>query len=51
VTDDESQIRGLIERWADAVHAGDLEAVIADHAADIVMFDVPSPRCPRTASG
>ena len=26
-----------------AVHAGDLDGVLADHAADIVMFDVPPP--------
>lgn len=43
MTDDESQIRTLIERWAQAVHVGDLDAVLADHAADIVMFDVPPP--------
>ena len=43
MTDDETQIRALIERWAHAVHAGDLDAVLADHAADIVMFDVPPP--------
>ena len=40
---DEEQIRTLIERWADAVHRGDLPAVLADHAQDIVMFDVPPP--------
>jgi uncharacterized protein (TIGR02246 family) len=40
---DEAQIRTLIERWADAVHRGDLAAVVADHADDIVMFDVPPP--------
>jgi uncharacterized protein (TIGR02246 family) len=40
---DEAQIRALIERWAAAVHAGDLDAVLADHAGDIVMFDVPPP--------
>jgi uncharacterized protein (TIGR02246 family) len=40
---DESEIRGLIERWADAVHTGDLDGVLADHADDIVMFDVPPP--------
>jgi uncharacterized protein (TIGR02246 family) len=40
---DEQQIRALIERWAAAVHAGDLETVVADHTADIVMFDVPPP--------
>jgi uncharacterized protein (TIGR02246 family) len=43
VTEDEEQIRSLIERWARAVHAGDLDAVLADHAEDIVMFDVPPP--------
>ncbi|WP_332679183.1 YybH family protein [Brevundimonas sp.] len=43
LTDDETEIRGLIDRWAKAVHAGDMEAVLADHADDIVMFDVPPP--------
>lgn len=41
--DDEQQIRDLIERWAAAVHAGDLDTVLADHSAEIVMFDVPPP--------
>jgi uncharacterized protein (TIGR02246 family) len=41
--DDITQVRTLIERWAKAVHAGDLDGVLADHAADIVMFDVPPP--------
>jgi uncharacterized protein (TIGR02246 family) len=40
---DEEQIRALIERWAAAAHAGDMEGVLADHTADIVMFDVPPP--------
>ncbi|MET7739417.1 SgcJ/EcaC family oxidoreductase [Streptomyces sp. NPDC005385] len=40
---DEQQIRALIERWAAAVHAGDLDGVLADHTADIVMYDVPPP--------
>jgi uncharacterized protein (TIGR02246 family) len=40
---DERQIRDLIERWATAVHAGDLPSVLASHADDIVMFDVPPP--------
>jgi uncharacterized protein (TIGR02246 family) len=43
MTDDESAIRALIGRWARAVHAGDMDAVLADHAEDIVMFDVPPP--------
>lgn len=40
---DEQQIRTLIEQWAEAVHRGDLEGVLVDHADDIVMFDVPPP--------
>jgi uncharacterized protein (TIGR02246 family) len=40
---DEKQIRDLIERWARAVHDGDLPTVLADHAPEIVMFDVPPP--------
>jgi uncharacterized protein (TIGR02246 family) len=42
-SDDEEQIRALIRRWAAAVHGGDMDAVLADHADDIVMFDVPPP--------
>ncbi len=41
---DTAQIRTLIERWADAVHRGDMAGVLADHAEDIVMFDVPPPQ-------
>lgn len=40
---DETAIRELILRWAEAVHIGDLETVLADHDRDIVMFDVPPP--------
>ena len=40
---DEQLIRRLIEEWATAVHTGDMEGVLADHASDIVMFDVPPP--------
>ena len=42
-TTDEDSIRELILRWADAVHIGDLETVLAEHDQDIVMFDVPPP--------
>ena len=31
---DENQIKDLITRWADAVHDGDLNQVLADHAND-----------------
>jgi uncharacterized protein (TIGR02246 family) len=41
--DDEAAIRTLIERWAEAVHTGDLGVVLADHDSGIVMFDVPTP--------
>jgi uncharacterized protein (TIGR02246 family) len=39
----EEQIRALIQTWAIAVQQCDLDAVVADHASDIVMFDVPPP--------
>jgi uncharacterized protein (TIGR02246 family) len=40
---DEEQIRTLIEKWAAAVHRGDIDGVVAAHSNDIVMFDVPPP--------
>jgi uncharacterized protein (TIGR02246 family) len=40
---DDEQIRNLIERWEASVHGGDLNGVLANHAEDIVMFDVPPP--------
>ncbi|TCK22354.1 YybH family protein [Pseudonocardia endophytica] len=43
MTPDEQQIDDLIRRWAAAVHAGDMDTLLADHADDIVMFDVPPP--------
>jgi len=43
MSDNTAQIKALIENWADAVHRGDLDAVLADHSPDIVMFDVPPP--------
>jgi ketosteroid isomerase-like protein len=43
MADDESHIRALIESWSRAVHQGDMDGVLADHADDIVMFDVPPP--------
>jgi uncharacterized protein (TIGR02246 family) len=43
LNDNEAEVRRLIEAWARSVHAGDMDAVLADHADDIVMFDVPPP--------
>ncbi|GIF74930.1 hypothetical protein Asi02nite_44480 [Asanoa siamensis] len=40
---DRTAIDDLIRRWVAAVAAGDLDGVLADHADDIVMFDVPPP--------
>ena len=39
----EAAIRALIERWAKAVQARDIDGVLADHSEDIRMFDVPPP--------
>ena len=35
MADDQQQIRALIERWAAAVHAGDMDRVLADHSDEI----------------
>src|SRR5215207_6127265 len=43
MSNDDAEIRALIDRWAKAVHDGDMDGVLADHAEDIVMFDVPPP--------
>src|SRR5260370_42638856 len=39
----ETQIKALIEAWADAVRRHDLSGILAHHDQDIVMFDVPPP--------
>ncbi|WP_239475886.1 DUF4440 domain-containing protein [Streptomyces sp. CS090A] len=41
--DNAEQIRALIEGRAEAVHEGRIDGVDADHAEDVVMFDVPPP--------
>ncbi len=43
MADDRSIVRAAVEGWLAAVRAGDLEGVLADHAEDLVMFDVPPP--------
>jgi uncharacterized protein (TIGR02246 family) len=40
---DEAEIRALIERWSSAVRDQDRAGIRGDHAADILMFDVPPP--------
>jgi uncharacterized protein (TIGR02246 family) len=40
---DEAAVRDLLTSWAAAVRTKDLRAVLAQHADDISMFDVPPP--------
>jgi hypothetical protein len=42
-TSNENQIRTLMEDWAAAVRSKDMTGALAQHADDIVMFDVPLP--------
>jgi uncharacterized protein (TIGR02246 family) len=40
---DVTAIRAQIEAWAAAVRARDMAGILRNHAADMVMFDVPLP--------
>jgi ketosteroid isomerase-like protein len=51
VSNDEAEIRALIERWARAVREENRAAIRADHDADILMFDVPPPFSSRGLDG
>lgn len=42
-TTDEAVIRELVENWARAVRAKDLDGILGNHSTDILMFDVPPP--------
>lgn len=42
-TTDEAAIRQLVEDWARAVRAKDLEGILAHHSPKMLMFDVPPP--------
>jgi ketosteroid isomerase-like protein len=39
----EAQIRGLIDAWASAFRAKDVDGLMANHSSDIVLFDLPTP--------
>ena len=39
----EADIRALIERWTEAVVNHDRSGILADHDPDMLMFDVPPP--------
>jgi uncharacterized protein (TIGR02246 family) len=43
MNDDEKTIRTIIENWAKAVREKDMNGILANHADDIVMYDVPPP--------
>jgi ketosteroid isomerase-like protein len=38
-----TEIRDLIENWAESVRNLDIEGAVASHAEDMLMFDVPPP--------
>src|SRR5687767_9702668 len=40
---DDAQVRDLIERWAEAVRTENLDGIIANHGASMLMFDLPAP--------
>jgi hypothetical protein len=40
---EETQIKSLLEAWADAVRRHDVPAILAHHEPDMVMFDLPPP--------
>ena len=50
LTKDEAAIRRLIEAWASAVRARDVDGVVANHTDDVLMFDVPPPVAVRGIS-
>lgn len=39
----ERAVRDVLERWAAAVRAKSMPEILAGHATDLVMFDVPPP--------
>ena len=42
-TVNKAAIRELVESWARAVRAKDLDGILANHSTDMLMFDVPPP--------
>ena len=47
---EEIAIRRVIEDWASAVRARDINGVIAHHTDDVLMYDVPPPTAVRGIS-
>jgi uncharacterized protein (TIGR02246 family) len=44
---DEAAIRRLVENWASAIRAKDIDGVLAHHTDEVLMFDVPPPTAVR----
>jgi ketosteroid isomerase-like protein len=42
-SENEAQIRQLVEDWTAAVRNGEVEKILARHSDDMVMYDVPEP--------
>jgi uncharacterized protein (TIGR02246 family) len=42
-TTDQAAIRELVESWARAVRAKNLDGILANHSTDMLMFDLPPP--------
>jgi uncharacterized protein (TIGR02246 family) len=40
---EEVKVRNLIENWVQAVRDRDIDAILAHHSDDFVMYDVPPP--------
>jgi PhnB protein len=40
---EDAQVRALVERWADAIRAKDVEGVLSQYGRDIVSFDLAPP--------
>ena len=43
MSNNEKEIRELIDKWTAAIRAGDMEGILEKHSDGIVMFDVPVP--------
>ena len=50
VNNEEIAIREVIDAWASAVRAKDIDGVLAHHTEDVLMFDVPPPVAVRGIS-
>jgi len=46
-TQDEAEIRRILEDWRDALHAKDAEALLAHAAPDLLSFDLAPPLATR----